>query len=51
MITCMTVNYLLLATCTVSCIFVIVYCIQLCINRPLLNYQNLSIPLRLRGVK
>ena len=31
-------------------IHVCIICIQLCINRPLLNYQNLSIPLRLRGV-
>ena len=46
MITCMTVNYLLHVQ-----FHVIVYCIQLCINRPLLNYQNLSIPLRLRRVK
>ena len=25
-------------------------CIQLCINRSVLNYEKLSIPLRLRGV-
>ena len=31
-------------------IHVCIICIQLCINRPVLNYQNLSIPLRLRGV-